>query len=325
MSILAGPDYKRTMADYAETTLFIKGSKKAVARFLNRGLRARKSDRRVTLRMTGGEIVELLNGLEKPLQMGSYLPRPKTFDIWDTTNKMYDLYYWYVHGCVRHFKHRWMDERVAEIEEFMEAHPSDFQKVPQEKDPLFSNPDEDEITFGFEYADRIRAVRMLHPELIPEYVKYSRGFRRAASYQKKKYGVVGWYDWNCEHYGCKWDSDFERWKLKCERDDTIVLSAEMETPWAVPFPFFDHINQAEGITVYAYGGKQFSYFCTYNGGTGEAVVKDPDEDSRYDQFKKAYEESEDYSEDWAPSEISDMINRDYLESFMTELEKEFSE
>ena len=133
------------MADYAETTLFIKGSKKAVAGFLNRGLRARKSDRRVTLRMTGGEIVELLNGLEKPLQMGSYLPRPKTFDIWDTTNKMYDLYYWYVHGCVRHFEHRWMDERVDEIEEFMEAHPSDFQKVPQEKDPLFSNPDKDEI------------------------------------------------------------------------------------------------------------------------------------------------------------------------------------
>ena len=43
------------------------------------------------------------------------------------------------------------------------------------------------------------------------------------------------------------------------------------------------------------------------------------------QFKKAYEESEEYGEDWAPYEICDMINRDYLEAFMAGLEKEFSE
>ena len=312
------------MAEYADCTVCIKGSKDAVVGFLNRGLRARGAKVHATLRMTGGEIVNLLNGLEKPLQMGSYLKRPKTFDTWDTANDLLDIYQWYVHGCVRHFMHQWIDKRVAEIDEFMEAHPADFQKVLLKKDPLFSDPDEDEATYGFEYDDKIKAVRMLHPELIPEYGKYSRGFRRAAAYQKKKYGVVGWYDWNCEHYGCKWDSDFGNWKLRCERDDAIVLCADMETPWAVPFPFLDHINHAGGITVYAYGEKTFSYFFSYNGRTGEAIVKDPDEDGRYDQFKKAYEESDDYSEDWAPYAISEMINQDYLKAFRAELDREFS-
>ena len=55
------------MADYTETTLYIKGSNKAVADFLNRGLKGNKSKDRIPFRKNGKEIVELLNGLEKPL------------------------------------------------------------------------------------------------------------------------------------------------------------------------------------------------------------------------------------------------------------------
>lgn len=214
------------MAEYSDTTLYIKGSKKAVVGFLNRGLKSNKSKGRIPVRKIGEEIIELLNGSEKPLQMGSYLPRPKTFDTWDTTNNLNDLYQWYIRGCVRHSDSEILDQRVSEIQDFMEAHPADFQKVPLEKDPLFSDPDEAEFTLGFEYADKLRALRMLHPELIQEYEKYVRGHKRAKAYQQKKYGVVGWYDWNVKYYGCKWDEKLENWELKCERDNSIVLSAK---------------------------------------------------------------------------------------------------
>ena len=308
------------MAEYSDTTLYIKGSKKAVVDFLNLGLRGNKSKDRVPLRKTGKEIVALLNALDKPLQMGSYLPRPKTFDTWDTTNNLSDFYQWYREGCVRHSDHEILRERVKEIEDYMLAHPSDFQKVPLEKDELFGSPDEAE---GFIYSDYEGALRMLHPELILEYEKYVRGYKRAKAYQQKKYGVVGWYDWNCENYGCKWDEKLENWELICECDDSIVLSAQMETPWSVPMAFIEYINQIEGITIYAYGGETFAYFFSFNGRTGEQVWKDPDKDGRYDRFKKAYEKSEDYDSDWAPYAIADMIIVDYIEAFKAELEKEF--
>lgn len=308
------------MAEYSDTTLYIKGSKKAVVDFLNRGLKGNKSKDRIPLRKTGEEIVALLNGLEKPLQMGSYLPRPKTFDTWDTTNKLRDYYQWYINGCVRHSDHEILKERVKEIEDYMLAHPSDFQKVPLEKDELFGSPDEAE---GFLYSDYARALRMLHPELIQEYETYVRGYKRAKAYQQKKYGVVGWYDWNVKYYGCKWDEKFENWKLISERDDSIVLSARMETPWAVPIAFIEYINQIGGITIYAYCGEAFVFFFSYNGKTGKVVWRDPDKDRRYSQFKKAYEESEDYDSDWAPYAISEMIIIDYIEAFKAELEKDF--
>ena len=308
------------MADYTETTLYIKGSNKAVADFLNRGLKGNKSKDRIPFRKNGKEIVELLNGLEKPLQMGSYLPRPKTFDTWDTTNNLRDFYQWYRNGCVRHSDHEILKERVKEIEDFMLAHPIVFQKVPLEKDELFGSPDEAE---GFIYSDYDRALRMLHPELIQEYEKYVRGYKRAKAYQQKKYGVAGWYDWNCENYGCKWDEKLENWKLISEREDSIVLSAQMETPWSVPMAFIEYINQIEGITVYAYGGETFSYFFSYNGRTGKQVWKNPDKDRRYGRFKKAYENSEDYDAEWAPYAIADMIIANYTDAFKAELEKEF--
>jgi hypothetical protein len=206
----------------------------------------------------------------------------------------------------------------------MLAHPAVFQKVLLEKDPLFSDPDADEVTFGFEYADKVRALRMLHPELILEYEKYARGYKRAKAYQQKKYGVVGWYDWNCKYYGCKWDMDFENWELQCERGESVVLSAQMETPWSEPMAFIEYINKIDdGIKVYAYGYEGCSFFYSYQGSTGEYLSKDPDEDDRYEEFKKAFENSEDYDPDTVGFAVPDMIIADYIKTFKTELEKEF--
>ena len=130
------------MANYVDSTVFINGSKRAIVDLLNKGLKNNKLSLRVSARMPGEQIASLLAELDREhcLATFSFLPHPKTFDHWDTTNKMLDFTYW----CKQYGT---------------TAHP--------------------------------------HPE--EAYRKYVRGYRRAVAYQKKKYGVVGGYDWNVKH------------------------------------------------------------------------------------------------------------------------------
>ena len=93
---------------------------------------------------------------------------------------------------------------------------------------------------------------MMYPELVEEYKKYVRGYKRAKAYQAKKYGAVGWYDWNGKNYGCKWSMEIERWAVVKETDDCFCLSAFTETPWAPPISFFDFLNKKEGIIYYPF-------------------------------------------------------------------------
>ena len=62
-------------------------------------------------------------------------------------------------------------------------------------------------------------------ELIEEY-------KRATQEQKEKYGVVGWYDYNCKYFGCKWDCYVE---IDERTDEQVVLRTD--TPWAAPEMF----------------------------------------------------------------------------------------
>ena len=59
------------------------------------------------------------------------------------------------------------------------------------------------------------------------------------------------------------------------------------------------------------------------GSRERARRRHPDKDRRYGQFRKTYEESEDYDSEWAPYAIADRIIADYLKAFKAELEKEF--
>ncbi len=63
-------------------------------------------------------------------------------------------------------------------------------------------------------------------ELIDEY-------KAATKEQMEQYGVVGWYDYNCKTYGCKWDSPID---TECQVDGELTLSCE--TPWSPPINFF---------------------------------------------------------------------------------------
>lgn len=68
-------------------------------------------------------------------------------------------------------------------------------------------------------------------ELIEEY-------KAATKEQMEQYGVVGWYDYNCMTYGCKWDS-----QIDVASKTKNVLTLTCDTPWAAPFHFFETMSK----------------------------------------------------------------------------------
>lgn len=68
-------------------------------------------------------------------------------------------------------------------------------------------------------------------ELIDEY-------KVATKEQMEQYGVVGWRDYNCMTYGCKWDSRLE---VESQVDGELTLFCE--TPWSPPCNFFHTMSE----------------------------------------------------------------------------------
>ena len=68
-------------------------------------------------------------------------------------------------------------------------------------------------------------------ELIEEY-------KQATREQKELYGVVGWYDFNLQTFGCKWDCEVY---VESEKDDEIVLITD--TPWEAPEAFLHSMSE----------------------------------------------------------------------------------
>lgn len=67
-------------------------------------------------------------------------------------------------------------------------------------------------------------------------------YKQATKEQKEKYGVVGWYEWNCANYGCKWDEEFE--SLEFNGEDTIEI--DVTTPWSAPIKFLMKLSVRYG-------------------------------------------------------------------------------
>lgn len=75
-------------------------------------------------------------------------------------------------------------------------------------------------------------------------------FKQATKEQREKYGVVGWYDYNCKMYGCKWNSELN---VEHQSDEEVVFTAD--TPWSAPdawllrmsakYPTLEFYNHAE--------------------------------------------------------------------------------
>jgi len=72
--------------------------------------------------------------------------------------------------------------------------------------------------------------------------QYWRDFRKAEKEQKEKYGVVGWYDWNCKYWGTKWDAS----DLYVSPHDNHV---DFMTAWSFPEPILEMIAKNYDVVI----------------------------------------------------------------------------
>ena len=81
---------------------------------------------------------------------------------------------------------------------------------------------------------------------------YAKDFPKVAAYQKRKFGVVGWYDYNCfKRFGCKWDAQLCKPSISQARlTKKYVISFEVETPWSYPQLWMEQIKAKTGCEVY---------------------------------------------------------------------------
>ena len=266
------------MADITNI-IFIKGSKQSIVDFINRGLKGSKVRNRVSELMSSAEIVNRLNDHGYPISMTSYIPMPRTYLTYDTTNAVKCFYSWYVEGMGPDdmIDCRISHARQKEVDDFIDSH----------KD-MFS-----EQLYGIPCYNH--AMKLLHPELKEVYRLYRHNYYQAKSYQKRKYGIIGWLDWCRTNYGCTWPAPFDVWRLYKETGDSLCLAIEMNVSAFIPDVFLRYLNSIDGLTVHAYGNdnEDYDFWYQFNGQTDELIKKNPWKDRNYKKYLKEFEKEED--------------------------------
>ena len=72
---------------------------------------------------------------------------------------------------------------------------------------------------------------------------------------------MGWYDYNCKYFGCKWDMNFETF----ERISDTSISINVETPWSAPAVFFMRLTKR-------YPEIELTVYSEYEDGPFERIV-----------------------------------------------------
>ena len=285
--------------------IFIAGSKQAVVDFINRGLKGSKVRNRVSELMSSAEIVNRLNNHGYPISMTSYIPMPRTYLTYDTTNSVKSFYSWYVEGmgpydmidsCISH-------ARQKELDDFIDSH----------KD-VFS-----EQLYGIPCYNH--AMKLLHPELKEAYRLYRHNYYQAKSYQKRKYGIIGWLDWCRANYGCTWPAPFDVWRLYKETKDCLCLVIEMNVSALIPDVFLRYLNSIDGLTVYAYGNdnEDYDFWYQFNGQNNEFTKKNPWKDRNYKKYLKEFEKAEE-DEGYQESSAVGKVMTGYVRHFLKALD-----
>jgi hypothetical protein len=75
-------------------------------------------------------------------------------------------------------------------------------------------------------------------------------FKAATKEQWEKHGAIGWYDWDCKNYSCKWDMpvdvlEFDEGEpIPVELTETEgILVLDFKTPWSAPYKWLAKISK----------------------------------------------------------------------------------
>ena len=148
-----------------------------------------------------------------------------------------------------------------------------------------NHPDGNGLKVGEEWNDGFgsHGGQLVTEELIEE-------FKKATAEQRKKYGVVGWYDYNLVTFGCKWDSEVE---VESEGEEQIVMFSQ--TPWSAPETWLRTISKKYPELV-------FNLYAQYEEGFWEEMYFSNGRKGEVDSGEFNYEEVEMEEETDLPNE-----------------------
>lgn len=220
------------MPNWVYNQVVVKGKKQDVINFLNDGLKGLGKGKEISANLCADEIVNHLNSInsdnkkrkkgKRYLTLRSWMPSPKTFLKWDTTNSKYDFAAW---------------------KEFVRGE-------------SWSKPSQFIIN---------KCKKMSEDELKAAYEKYSNGYDKAVIFQKEKYGVVGWYDYNLLTLGTKWNSEFDDYsKIELTNEDEIAILMKCDTAWNLPHNWLFSIQEKyKDITLFCFTREESNEFSGY--------------------------------------------------------------
>ena len=227
------------MPNWSFNTVAIRGKKNEVINFLNEGLkRSHGRKKNFALLPEGASTEQISEALAKyPLTLRSWLPMPRTFIKYDTTNQKTSYASWLCREKTAKLTRKWNEEVSKNIKAHLEANNERLMKQAKSEMP------NEETEWKIKSLAEDMAAKELYPEDYAEYKKYSDGYDNAKVEQAAKYGCVGWYDYNCATLGTKWDSRVESWKIVNDSDDWFVLTFYCETAWSLPYAWVGTVQK----------------------------------------------------------------------------------
>lgn len=294
------------MPNWVQNEIAIKGKSADLVKFINDGLKGSFKYCRNKLQITelNQETIDQINNLsgKRRLSFASYVPMPKTFIKWDTTNQKCKFDDWIERGKSTNFGN-YDKELFQKIRAYFEENKEKWVAIAKEKYA-------DIVKWDSEYeryAEHLAAADMF-PNEYEEYLKvYSEPYDNAVAEQKQKYGVVGWYDWRRKNYGTKWDADFDNITLVHLLDDYAILYVSMETAWSMPLSWLNTMLQRyDNLRFVLYATEESDAFGGFYDIKGD-YCEDIDFDSIYNKYKGKEDETEE-EEQQRYNDICDEVN-----------------
>lgn len=175
--------------------------------------------------------------------------------------------------------------------------------VAKNNNPFFSRiPDYIEELRGCTDEDKIQKAQE----------RYEKEYNEAIEFQKKEYGAVGWYDYNCNvRFGCKWDANIQDITLTKNDKEEYIISFYCDTPWCYPFLWCGYIGKKFKVDVYICAFEESDEYNFYGKFNGSNIIN---EINMVLPYLTEEDEENDYEEYWnEKNEIMETFLSDFDE------------
>lgn len=228
------------MPNWVYNTIAVKGKKKDVIEFM------KKMNKNISIDDSKDTIINALNNCTKKPSFSTFVPMPKTFRDYDTTNHYNGKD---VHHEVTNRTNLYVNLKLKE-----DVDRTNFYKSFRDANKYIidSNDDKDAVIsyLCLILFNEFSLVSGLGGDKVEKIVKdYANAlydevtaYKKATKHQKEKYGVVGWYDWSYANYGVKWNADFSEFCID-EINDEYLFKFYCETAWNVPNEFLIKLRE----------------------------------------------------------------------------------